>query len=400
MNNPLILTAAAKAGEGLPLPLILAGYPAEIEGERCHYRRKEVIRAGEWVHRGTREPFKVDRARMDAWVATFNRRLAAGIKPFLPDHHTEQPKAGENFGYVVGLQREGDSLYADVQLIGDQALSLAARNDVSVYVKPEGVDARGGACGEFLHHLALTPDPNQPHLAPFYSIAASAGGVAEIEVPVYEPQTSGAEPERSPKMKPETIQKLRAKLNLTDASAVSDDEVAERAAVLALTDPPADRSAEVVALSADVTRLTAELATAKQEKETATLALSAAQPKQYDELSLSLIGESFKTKREQAIAVGAISEAGANAIDALLMPGGKPSGVALALSGDGVAARPLYARLYEVIAANPGTKTNHGVERANPALALSANGETDYAALAAKAAGEYIAQHYPDAVKK
>lgn len=176
---------------------------------------------------------------------------------------------------------------------------------------------------------------------------------------------------------PETLTKLRTKLKL--GADVKDTDVAEKAALVALADQPTDRTAEVTALSADKTRLETELATAKTDLTAKTLALSAAQPKTYDDLSLSLIGESFATKREQAIASGSISEAGMKAIDALLMPNGKPAGVALALSGDGVSARPFYARLCEIIAGNPGVKVDNGVTRAMPTLALSADGQPDIA---------------------
>jgi hypothetical protein len=174
-------------------------------------------------------------------------------------------------------------------------------------------------------------------------------------------------------MKPETIQKLRAKLNLTDAKAVPDEEIVERAAALALADPPPDKSAEVAALSADVTRLKGELEAEKGK----VLKLSADAPREPDALSLSLITESFDTKRDQAIADGAISKAGADALDKLLRPGGKPTPLALSQSaGD---TRPLYSRIYEIIRDNPGVRHNNGVPRpgGDPALRLSGDGNND-----------------------
>jgi hypothetical protein len=176
---------AASTGEGLALPLVLAGYPKEIEGKPCFYRRKEVIKAGDWFHRGKREPFSVPVDRIDKWVAEFNRRAAAGVKVPITTHHTENPTANDTLGYAVALKREGESLFADVQLIDDDALTLAARNDVSICVMADGIDAKGNPSGEHLHHIALTPNPNQPHLGPFVSIAASAAGTP-TEAPVFE----------------------------------------------------------------------------------------------------------------------------------------------------------------------------------------------------------------------
>jgi hypothetical protein len=294
MTNSLILHAQG-TGEGVPLPLVLAGYPAEIEGKPVTYRRKEIIRAGEWVHRGTRQPFSITRERMDQWAASFNKRLSAGIKPFVPDHHTDDPKAKDNHGFVVGLNREGDSLYADLQLIGAEAMDLIAKNDVSVYVKADGIDARGNPSGEFLHHVALTPDPNQPHLGPYVTLAASAGGSA-VDVPIYEPAT--APTKELPMLKPETLTALRTKLGLKPEA--TDAEVAEQAASLALN-PPADP--QVVALSASVQTLTTERDTFKADAERATLALSANSPAT-DPLVLSMFGETFEAKAETAIENG------------------------------------------------------------------------------------------------
>jgi hypothetical protein len=375
MPEPLILHAPASNGEGVNLPLALTGLPNEIEGRKVHYRRKEIIADGEWVHRGERKRFSIDPNRTHLWEENYRKRLSAGIKTPILKRHTEAPTADDTLGYIVGIERKGDKVFADMQFIGDDALALAARNDVSIYEKAEGIDAKGNPFGLFLDHIALTPNPNQPHLGPFVTIAASASGAPALEVPVFEPDNNpGTEPERSPIMKPETILKLRAKLNLTDTKAVPDEEVAERAAVLALADPPADKTAEVTALSADVTRLTKERDDAKRSAESATLALSAAAPKEYDPLALTLITESFGTWRDKAVTSGAISENGMKALDALLLPGGKPSPIALSLSAGST--RPLYAQVCEIIAGNPGVKTGHGVTRAT-ALQLSADDQND-----------------------
>jgi hypothetical protein len=344
-KSPLILSDREHLlAPGREVPLALAGFPKEIEGKPCHYRRKEVVRAGEWWHRGDRKPFSVTREQLDAWVAAFNRRLSAGIRPFVPDHHTEEPKAGENFGYVVGLARDGDSLYADVQLVGDDALALAAKNDVSIYVKPEGIDAKGEPCNEFLHHLALTPDPNQPHLQPFVKIAASAAaGATATEVPIYELSAGN----RSlPMFKPETLIALRKRLKLADDAPEAD--VAEQAAALALAEPPPDKGPEVVALSAKVKTLETERDAIKAEADTLRLSAASA-PRQPDELMLAMYGENIAAKRESAIASGAVSEAEAKVFDSLIADAnGRPT--PLALSACGAAKRPLGFQLWDAVA--------------------------------------------------
>ena len=66
-KSPLILSDRARLlAPGREVPLALAGFPKEIEGKPCHYRRKEIVRAGEWWHRGERKPFTVTRASLCA----------------------------------------------------------------------------------------------------------------------------------------------------------------------------------------------------------------------------------------------------------------------------------------------------------------------------------------------
>lgn len=381
-TSPLVLRAAAD-GEGKPLPLGLEGYPTEADGVPIHYRRAKIARCAEWTHRGTGEPVSITRERVDAWIKNTRALSAAGIKPFLPNRHTSEPSAADNNGYVLDVSRDGDDVYAVLALYGDDARQRAAINGRSIYVVSNARDASGKVHeGESIAHVALVPNPALPDLGPTVTIAASSGGVA-VEAPVLI--------ERSiPMFKPETLTKLRAKFKLPDTAPEAD--VAEKAAAAALVDPPADQSAEVTRLSADVTKLTKERDDAKAEAQRATLALSADKPKEPDALTLSLTLDAFNTKREQAIASGVISEAGAKAIDAILLPGGKPSSVALALSGDGATARPLYVRLMDIIAANPGVKTNNPVPRpqGDGGLRLSADGNADPAKTVADAQAEAL----------
>jgi hypothetical protein len=259
--------------EGIPLPLALTGLRKEIEGQPCHYRRHKILSARTFTHRGDGTQHDVTRDRLAALVDAFNKRKAKGLRPFVPDRHTLEPKATENFGWVENLELSGDDLYADLQLIGDDALKLAARNNVSLLTTADALDADGVKYPEVVHHVALTPNEALSDLGGFIRIAASAGGSAAIEAPILEP---AAPLQEHPMFKPETLKNLRAKLKLPDTTPEAD--VAEQAAALALKDPPADKTAEVTALSADVQRLTGELDAANKKA----LALSASAPKQPD----------------------------------------------------------------------------------------------------------------------
>lgn len=368
MNTVVI---RALKGEGKPIPLGLSGLPTAIEGKPVYYRRKELAKVGSFVHRGTGRTENITRERMLKWVTAFKKRLAKGIKPFIPDRHTLSPRASENFGYVVGLSVQGDSLYADLQLIGDEALALAARNDVSLCAVGDALDADGERYSECLDHVALTPNPALTNLGGYVKIAASAGG-SPVDAPIYSP--AAALFTRSKTMlTPEQMQKLRQKLSL-DAS-VPDEQVMDVASehVLAAIDVQQQArqdAAKVTALSTEVTNLKRDLAAANEK----VTMLSADAPKELDPRTLSLMRRTFKTDREKAVSSGVISEAGMTAIDNLLGVN-QPNGLALSLSagGDDADADMVYSRLCEIIATHPGVKTNAQIQRSK--LALSAGRE-------------------------
>jgi hypothetical protein len=363
----------APSGSGKPVPLALSGLPDEILGRKVHYRRKELAKVGQYVHRGTGKAFAITRERMDAWIRAFKRRIAKGIKPPLTKLHTLNPKADDAVVYVVALSRSGDSLYADLQFIGDDALALAARNDVSLSAVADVMDADGDKNGEALDHVALTPIPALTNLGGYVKIAASASPFADH--PVFELSAFAGQARQGDPMPfafdPELGTKLRSKLNL-DAS-VPDEQVAVVAAehVAAAIDVSARASQDaqrVTALSTEVGTLKRELAAANEK----VLALSADAPKELDPRTLTLMRRTFKADREKAVASGVISEAGMKAIDDLLGVN-RNDGLALSLSaGDGDEADMVYSRLCEIIATHPGVKTNAQIQRSR--LALSATG--------------------------
>lgn len=392
MNSLVISLSTPTATPVLALGTSL---PASIEGKPVYYRRKEIARAGHYVHRGTKEEFDITAERMALWLDSFNRRKAAGIQPFVPEKHvTKQADARDNFGYVVDLEREGESLYGTFQFIGEDALAASARNDVSIYVIPDAVDAKGGKYAECIEHVCLTPNPAIPHLQPFVSIAASADQPAR-DVPVFE--LAGNLPsQRSDEMDKELIKQLRAKFGWGNET--PDEKIAELSAQKSL------------ALSGDVQTLTTERDTLKSERDAAKeearkhadkiLALDASN-KDPDALSMSLISRAFKTDRERVIESGVVSEAGMKEIDTLLMNEGKPTRAALALSGG--SPDPFYSRLCDILRRNPGIKTNNGVPRGEPAKPLleasaDANKGKTFEEAAAAAVKSVYQQYAPPAV--
>jgi hypothetical protein len=350
------------------VPLGLEGFPTkDSEGNDIHYRKMKIAHVGQWTHRGTGEQFEISRQRADEWVNNTKSLAAAGVKPFVPGEHRETFNAKDNHGYIERIERDGDDVYAIAGLT-DEGLKLAARNGRSIYVVKDAKDAKGNVyAGESLHHLALVPNPALPDLGGTVRIAASADRPA-VTVPVYVLAAATPSSEVSTMTK-ELAQQFRTKLGV--AADVPDDKL------------PQIVFDKVVALSADVEKVTKERDTLKTDRDAKAqevLALSAGN-KEYDPMTLGIIADSFDTKRKAVIAAGVISEAGMKAIDSLYFSDGKPTKAALALSAG--SAKPHYARLLEIIESNPGVKHNNDIPRdvkarteAEESMRLSLSGDS------------------------
>ena len=388
-NDSFILKLDA-TGEGTPLPLGLSGMPTKDDaGQPIHYRKMKVAQIGDWYHVGSGDPIPITKERVDEWAKNHVALSAAGRKAFVPTRHVEHnPDAKDNQGFVLSLSRDGDDVNAVVALHGDEALKIAARNGRSIYIKKHALDAKGNVYGgEWLHHLALVPNPALPDLGGMVKIAASAS-TQQIEVPVFElPNNSGASaPPLTPavrrkemKMNAELATKARATLSLS-ADKVPDDKLDDAVAekCLALSADNANLIKERDEAKAATTAALAEKTTAIAERDAKAnevLSLSADSTTK-DPVAISLITRAFKTDREAVIASGVVSEAGMREIDNLYFSEGKPGRAALALSAGST--DPHYSRLCEILKANPGIKTNNTVPRDvashQAALALSAGG--------------------------
>lgn len=311
-------------------PITLANAPAtDSEGNPIHYRRLPVAECKSWTHRGTGEPFTIDHARADEWQRNVAAMSGAGFKPFLTFKHTidpagqvYDPDARDTAGYVERIVREGDKVYADCSIYGDENLKIAARNSRSLCsVSRDMLDASGNKyTGETWHHLALVPNAALPNLGGTLKIAASASAPASV-IPIY---ILDSNQRNTMPLSAELAAKARTAFNI--GADVTDDKLADAVATKAL------------ALSGDVTSLTSELSAAK------TLALSA-NPKTYDDMTLIMLSESAQTKLDAALAAG-VTPAVLTEIQGIYCVDGKPTGAALTLS----AGRPVYFRVLEAVA--------------------------------------------------
>lgn len=240
------------------LPMSLKGYPSQIEGHPVHYRKKEVMRAGKYVHPTKGWELSVDQARMDGWIRNFKTLgETVGYKPFVPTKHKDFDSK-DNRGYVIALEREGDSLYAVEQLIGDDALRDSARNEQSVCIRNDFKARDGKVYDEVLEHVAFCPDPVATGLGGFIALSASASGGPQDIAPVYvmAADRSTAMPLTAEQL--QKVQKLPGAKDVTAENAI--DKLIELATPLAgIADP-------VTMSRADKDKLDGELASLRTEK--------------------------------------------------------------------------------------------------------------------------------------
>lgn len=346
----------------------------DSEGNPIYHRKALVAEIGEWTHRGSGRKFNITPERADGWIKNHLALSAAGVRPFMPTRHFVPSDGEDNYGYVNGLERIGNKVFAKFELHGDSALRLAAKNGRSIEIHDGAVDAHGKRYeGEVLHSLVLTPNPNQPGLGDMVRIAASADHAA-FELPVFEMKTPHAAPGRKDlRMNPEIAQRVRRALALS--ADVTDDSLA---------DIVGERA---IALSVDLDTRSKELKAATSERDTAVterdaakkdfLALSADQPIKLDPINLSAFEFNVETLRENAIKAGSVSAVDAARFTKLFRRAdGKPNHLALSASGEN--GHPMELNFWREIAqlATP-IRTGHGVPRDSHGLPPALAGDLD-----------------------
>jgi len=155
--RPSVALSAAKQSGGVP---------------RQRFR-KELIRDGQYVKTSDGISFRVTPRLREHWRDTFLSMRRNGVRVSVPAGHRGASDPKRNFGWVVDMENEGESLYGIMDLIGEDALVAAARNDVSVYSPRQWTDGKGNRYTRPITHVALCPDPVIPGLGDFEAIAAS-----------------------------------------------------------------------------------------------------------------------------------------------------------------------------------------------------------------------------------
>lgn len=161
------------------------GVTADDKGVKTQRFVKDLITAGTWYKGNQAHDVPVE--RLNHWADTFAAMSKAGVKVPLPLGHTND--ADKNRGYVADMfvrdNADGKpTLYMAADLIGEDAIALANRVEVSINAEPELKAGDGKTFSDCLTHVALVTDPVVNGQGPFVKLAASRGG-GTVEVPVF-----------------------------------------------------------------------------------------------------------------------------------------------------------------------------------------------------------------------
>jgi len=149
-------------------------------GQPTQTFRKDIVQVGTWVHPGSGETIDISLARIQHWATVGNQMLAAGIKIPIPATHTNDPE--KNRGYVQKFDVQGDKLWMNCELIGTDAIQLAARCEVSISVVPEVKGADGTVYTDAPNHIAMVTDPVIPGQGQFQVIELSRAKALQLAI--------------------------------------------------------------------------------------------------------------------------------------------------------------------------------------------------------------------------
>lgn len=180
----------------------------ERNGQPVATFRKDIAKVGMWKNPEQGWQINVTVERMDRWLAAFKRMQEDGIDTeATKDHSFEIDKL---MGYVVEMERDGDTLYAIHEIIGEDNIKLAEMTKtVSPWIDLDFVGGpKGRSYGEAIIHSSLSQQPVMSGQDFFVEIPAlAASGRAASRVAVYKFAAKEASVSMNPKLL-EALQKL------------------------------------------------------------------------------------------------------------------------------------------------------------------------------------------------
>src|SRR5574343_670368 len=173
--HAMLLAASGQAS------VAVSSVSAQDGGPRRRRYRKDLVRVGQFFKAADDLAFSITADTLNHWSQTYRDMRAAGRKvPVVKTHFSEhgaafsEDDADANRGWLEDLFVDGDRLVGIVDLHGPEAETLAACNDVSIYVPTQYEDDQRRVFKQPIMHIALTAKPVISGLGPFVEIAASA----------------------------------------------------------------------------------------------------------------------------------------------------------------------------------------------------------------------------------
>lgn len=137
---------------------------------------KDLIYEGEFYKASEKLDFTVTGAHIDNWTKQFSRMKENGVAVRICAGHDGADKPDKTRGEVTDIFRKGDRLVMQCEMIGEDGIQAAARNDVSIFAEVDWTDGKGNEYVQPITHVALCPDPVINDLGTFVPIAASRKG--------------------------------------------------------------------------------------------------------------------------------------------------------------------------------------------------------------------------------
>ena len=160
----------------LPGEMLVLGSGVDANGQPFKTYRKDLIRTGTWTVPQTGRKFTVTQDDLRHWRDVSLAMNTNGVKIPVPAGHTSDPD--KQRGFASGFSVEGDTLFAQITLVGEDAIKMASTNQVSIYQPEFMVDGKGNRYERPIAHVALTPSPVISGQGEFIPIAASRTGEA------------------------------------------------------------------------------------------------------------------------------------------------------------------------------------------------------------------------------
>ena len=165
-----------------------AGEERTVDGVRVKSFTRPIMRSGNYTHPVEKWKLDVTNARLDKWVAAFDRMQKMGVDVEVVVDHSFSAK--DAFGYLTGMHREGDWLYGTHEMRGDEGIDLAERvQNISIWLDKDYVCAAGTGdgthVGEAIIHSSLVQGPVVPGQQDAFLPAPSRESKAASRSPVF-----------------------------------------------------------------------------------------------------------------------------------------------------------------------------------------------------------------------